>query len=427
MTEQNTYDTIVVGAGPAGSTTAALLAEMGRRVLVLEKCHFPRYHIGESLMPFCYFSLERLGLIDQMAEHQFVNKHSVQFVNPDGKQSRPFYFFQHYDHPSSQTWQVERAQFDTMILDRARQNGAVVREGTKVKNVLRDEATGAVIGVVAEDDEGIETEFHAPITVDATGRDALVAAKSGWRQRDPMLKKIAIWTYYRGTKRDPGLDAGSTTVAYLPGKGWFWYIPLQGDIVSVGVVAEREYLYRDGRDPGTIMERESHENKWIEDHLAEGEQFGEYWTTGEYSYRSEYCADDGVVLVGDAFAFLDPVFSSGVFLALKSGVMAADTIDAALADGDFRASRFDDYGRKLCEGLEAMRKIVYAFYDENFSFADVIRKYPHLRADLTDCLIGDVDKDLSELFGAVAEFAEIPSELDYGREGRRATAPEAVA
>ncbi len=427
MIKPNTYDTIVVGAGPAGSTTAALLAEKGRRVLVLEKGRFPRYHVGESLMPYCYFTLERLGLIEKMRQHQFVNKHSVQFVNPDGKQSRPFYFFQHYDHPSAQTWQVERAVFDQMILDRARENGAEVREGIKVKNVIRDGETGAVTGVLAEDEEGTTSEIFAPITVDATGRDCLVAAKSGWRKRDPQLKKIAIWTYFKGAKRDPGLDAGSTTVAYLPGKGWFWYIPLQGDIVSVGVVAERDYLFRDGNDPASIMERESHENKWIEEHLAPGEQFGEYWTTGEYSYRSEYCADDGAVLVGDAFAFLDPVFSSGVFLALKSGAMAADVIDESLTAGDFSASRFDGYGAKLCDGIEAMRKIVYAFYDENFSFADVIRKYPHLRADLTDCLIGDVDKDLGELFEAVEEFAQIPAELGHGRGGKPAAAEAVVA
>src|SRR6187549_3205395 len=139
------YDVIVIGAGPAGSTAAALLAEKGRRVLVLEKEKFPRYHIGESLMPFCWFSLNRLGLVEQMNERAFVKKHSVQFVTQDGRQSQPFYFFQHYDHPSSVSWQIERSEFDQMMLQNARERGAEIREQTPVVRVLRDDS-GRVIG-----------------------------------------------------------------------------------------------------------------------------------------------------------------------------------------------------------------------------------------------------------------------------------------
>ncbi|MEZ5303733.1 MAG: NAD(P)/FAD-dependent oxidoreductase [Verrucomicrobiales bacterium] len=425
MTLQNSndpksYDVIVIGGGPAGATTAALLAEKGRRVLMLEKEKMPRYHVGESLMPFCYFTFERLGLIDQINEKGYVKKLSVQFVTEDGMKSRPFYFFQHYDHPSSTTWQVERAEFDQMIWDRAKALGADARDGVKVKDVLRE--GGRIAGIVTEAGD----EFRAPITVDATGRDALIQTKNKWRKRDPMLKKVAIWTYYRGAKRDPGLDAGSTTVAYLPGKGWFWYIPLRDDIVSVGVVGERDYLYRDTRDPAEIMAREAQENAWIKDHLAPGTQFGEYWTTGEYSYRSEFCATDGAVLVGDAFAFLDPVFSSGVFLALRTGEMAADAIDKALGEGDFSAAQFDDYGRETCEMIEAMRKLVYAFYDPDFSFGKVIRQHPDVRGDLTDCLIGNLATDFTKLFAAVAEFAKLPPKLEHGRRSE-ASAQEAAA
>ena len=384
--------------------------------MVLEKETFPRYHVGESLMPFCWFTLEKLGLVEAMEEHEFVNKHSVQFVTPDGKQSRPFYFFQHYDHPSSRTWQVERVEFDQMLFDNAKAKGADVRDGVKVKRFLRDGEK--VTGVVAEVD-GEEVEYRAKVTVDATGRDALAMAKNGWREKDPKLKKIAMWTYFKGAKRDEGLDAGATTVAYLPGKGWFWYIPLKGDLVSVGVVAEREYLFRDDavREPAEIMAREAMENEWIKEHLASGESTGEYWTTGEYSYRSRYCAEDGLVLVGDAFAFLDPVFSSGVFLALKSGEMAAEAIDQALDAGDVSAGQFDGYGDALCGHVETMRKIVYSFYDSNFSFGKVIKANPDVRPLLTDCLIGDVSKDFGELFAAMETVVELPEELEYGRSG----------
>ena len=413
------YDVIVIGGGPAGATAAALLAEKGHRVLLLEKEKFPRYHIGESLMPFCYFTLERLGLVEELNRIGFQKKHSVQFVTMDGCKSNPFYFFQHYDHPSSTTWQVTRSEFDQLIWDRAAALGAEMRDETKALDVIADE-NGAVVGVRAlHEGEDEETVYDAPVTVDATGRDALVAGKRKWRTRDPMLNKISIWTYFRGAKRDEGFDEGSTTVAYLPNKGWFWNIPLRNDVVSVGIVAERDYLYRESRDPAEIFAREIGSNEWIRDHLEPAEQFGEYGVTGEFSYRAKHCAADGLVLVGDAFAFLDPVFSSGVYLALKSGEMAADAIDEALGAGDCSAKRFEDYGSRLCDGIEIMRKIVYAFYDEEFSFAKLIRAHPDLRPDLTDLLIGNVEKEkgFEDLFAALGELAEMPDELDYGRTG----------
>lgn len=413
MMSESIHDVIVIGAGPAGSTTAALLAGKGRDVLVFERDKFPRYHVGESMMPFCYYTLEKLGLADRMDEIGFQQKHSVQFVTPCGKMSRPFYFFEHKDCPSSITWQVERSAFDQMIADKAMENGAEIREQHKVRDLLRDEE-GKVIGVETESDNGREQHF-AKVVVDASGREALVSSKMKWRNRDPQLKKIAIWTYFEGAMRDPGLDAGSTTVAYIPEKGWFWYIPMRDNRVSVGVVGERDYLYRDSRDPAEIFSREIEENAWIKEHLDPGHQVGEFWVTGEYSYRAEYCASDGLVLVGDAFAFLDPVFSSGLFLALKSGELASEAIEEALATDDFSAAQFRGYGEELCSAMERMRKVVYAFYNENFSFAKLVKTHPHLRPVLTDLLIGDlfVDK-FDELFAGIEDICELPDELDYG-------------
>jgi flavin-dependent dehydrogenase len=412
---KNKYDVIVVGGGPAGSTTGALLAEKGHDVLVLEKEKFPRYHVGESLMPFCYFPLERLGLVDTLMESGNPRKYCVQFVRQDGFLSQPFYFFQHFDHPSSTTWQVWRSEFDKMIMDKARENGASVLEETQAKSLIKSD--NRVEGVVVESKDLGKLELHAPLVIDASGRDCFAAHKEKWLVRDPELKKIALWTYYKGAKRDPGLDEGATTVAYLPGKGWFWYIPLSGDMVSVGIVAEHQYLFNGStKDHAEIFQREVQNNEWIKEHLAEGEQTGEYRVTGDYSYRNRYCAIDGLALAGDALGFLDPVFSSGVFLALKSGVMLADAVDEALKTNQpLDASCFENYGKRMQSSIETMRKIVYAFYDEDFSFGDLVKRGDHLRAALTDCLIGNVDdQDFKELFESMSDLAELPEPVEHG-------------
>ena len=255
-----TYDAVVIGGGPAGSTVGALLAEKGREVVVLEKSKFPRYHVGESLMPYCYFTFERLGIVDQLNERAYTQKHSVQFVTSDGKISAPFYFFQHLDHPAATTWQVKRSEFDELMLENARAKGAEVREETQVVDFLYED--GRVVGVVAESAAGERYELNAQITIDASGRDGIFQSKKKWRRRDPKLNKIAIWTLYKGAKRDPGLDEGATTVAYLEDRGWFWNIPMRDDIVSSGIVAERDYLYKDTRDPKEIFEREIENNVW---------------------------------------------------------------------------------------------------------------------------------------------------------------------
>ena len=407
-------DVIVIGGGPCGATASALLAEKGHRVILLEKAKFPRYHVGESLMPFCYFTLKRLGVLEEMEKHAFVKKHSVQFVSKDGKISDPFYFFQHLDHPAATTWQVERSVFDNMLLRNAETKGVDVREETEVCGFVYE--GDRVTGVKAKTKNGEEYTVNATVTLDCTGRDALFLRKKSWRKRDPKLNKIAIWTLYRNAKRDEGLDEGATTVAYVDGRGWFWNIPLRNNIVSSGIVAERDYLYRDSRDPREIYEREIEENSWIKEHLGEGEQFGEYWVTGEYSYRGEHCASNGLVMAGDAFAFLDPVFSSGVFLALKSGEMVADAIGDALEQGDVSVEQFSSYGEKLCQMIEVMRKIVYAFYDEDFSFGELIKRNEQIRPMLTDCLIGDLDgKDYTPLAEAMSDLATLPEPLAHGR------------
>src|SRR5436190_3533382 len=231
------FDVLVIGGGPAGCAAAALLAEMGHRVLVLEREKFPRYHIGESLLPFTFYPLQRLGLLEAMRKSAFVKKYSVQFVSPSGKASQPFYFFNRYDRDTvAQTWQVLRSEFDLMVMEHARAKGATILEEVTVKELLKE--NGRVSGVRAQLKTGENVEYRAPMTLDCSGKESFAAVRNNWRIKDPQLNKVAVWTYYKGAKRDEGIDEGATTVAYVPDKGWFWYIPQHRDMVSVAGVAD---------------------------------------------------------------------------------------------------------------------------------------------------------------------------------------------
>jgi flavin-dependent dehydrogenase len=414
MAKPDVWDTIIIGGGPAGAAAAAVLAERGHRVLVIEREKFPRYHIGESLLPHTFYPLERLGVIDQLRRSAFVRKESVQFAAASGRVSQAFYFSARCGAEVGQTWQVVRSEFDTLLLNNARQKGATVLEETAVKELIRED--GCVVGVRAQPKAGRPAEHRGPITLDCTGREAFAAVRHRWRVPDPKLNKVAVWTYYRGARRESGIDAGATTVAYGPDEGWFWYIPLHNDQVSVGVVAEAAYLTRGGvKRPEAIFRREVERHGWIKRCLSPAQPVGPCFLTGEFSYHSRHCARHGLLLVGDAFCFLDPVFSSGLLLALKSGVMAGDAVHEALVARDFSAARFAPYGATLRQGIENLRKLVYAFYDPGFDFHAFVTREPALAGEITDLLSGDVNRDFSRLWTAIRRYAELPEALPYGQ------------
>ena len=415
MNQHNSnFDCVVIGAGPAGLTAATLLAQYGRRVVVLEKEFFPRFRVGESMIPYNYFPLERIGMLERLKASSFPHKYSVQFVRQDGTQSQPFYFDQHMNHPAAQTWQVTRSVFDQMLLDNAREKGVEVLERTIVRELI--EERGQVVGVLAEDVSGRMRSFRGAVTIDGSGRVRMAMTRLGWRELDRSIYKIAVWGYFRGAMRDPGKDAGATTITYVEGKNWFWYIPLEDDIVSVGIVGARDYLMEHTNDLGTIFNNGVRKNVWIQEHLKAGSITDQnYMVNAHISYRSRYCAKDGLVLVGDALSFLDPVFSTGLFLALRSGELAGDAVEEALRAGDVTAKQFTDYGEIMCRRIEILRQLVHAFYAEKFSFKEIVIKYPDLQGKITDVLIGNVDQDFSELSAAMAEFLTLPSPIPHGR------------
>jgi flavin-dependent dehydrogenase len=383
------YEVIVIGGGPAGSTVSTLIAQAGRRVGLFERERFPRFHIGESLIPETYWVLKRLNMLEKMQRSHFVKKYSVQFVNASGKLSAPFYFFDNKPHECSQTWQVVRSEFDQMMLDNAREHGVDAHEGVHVVNVLFE--NDRAVGVAIKDADGTRREIRAKVIVDASGQAALLQNRFKLRVWDPILNKGAIWTYWEGAYRDSGRDEGATMVLQTENRqGWFWYIPQHDNVVSVGIVAPFDYLFkgRGGNHEQTYNE-EVDRCPAVKRRIAGAKRATGYFVTRDYSYRSTRVGGDGWVLVGDAFGFLDPLYSSGVLLALKSGELAADAIVEGLERGDLSAAQLGRWGANFNEGVDRMRRLVCEYYD-GFSFGEFVRTYPHLRGTITDLLIGDL-------------------------------------
>jgi flavin-dependent dehydrogenase len=384
----NSPEVVVIGGGPAGSTVSTLMAQKGLRVELFEREHFPRFHIGESLIPETYWVLERLKMLDKMRNSRFVKKHSVQFVNAMGKLSAPFYFWDNKPHECSQTWQVVRSEWDLMMLNNAREQGVTAHEGVRVLEVLFEGQQA--VGVKVQHEDGTQREVRAKVVVDASGQSAMLQNRFKLRSWDPVLNKGAVWTYWEGAYRDVGRDEGATIVIQTPNKqGWFWYIPLHDNTVSLGVVAPFDYLFKGRGSHEQIYNEEVELCPAVKERISKATRKTGYFATKDYSYRSKEVAGDGWVLIGDAFGFLDPLYSSGVLLALKSGQLAADAVVDALAKGDVSAAQLGHWGPMFNQGIDRMRRLVCEYYD-GFSFGQFVKTFPHLKGIITDLLIGDL-------------------------------------
>ncbi len=405
-----TYDVVIVGGGPAGTALATLLQCDGHKCLLFEHSRFPRYHIGESLIPHTYGVLERLGLLGTLRASHFPAKHSVRFVSPSGTQSDPFYFSEVLPSDRARTWQVERSEFDQMCLDNARNKGVEVRTETKVSNVVFD--NGRAVGVRVQPDEGLPYEVTARVVADASGRATVIGSQLCLKGPVPGLEKASYWSYYRGGKRGTGIDAGETTIFLIPERGWFWYIPLPNDIVSVGIVASPDYLFgaTDKVDDAFVHEVRSCEA--LSERLASAERMAPVRGTRQLAYQNRTTCGDGWVMVGDARAFLDPIYSSGLYLALASAELAAGCVHEALEANDVSAARLGAFEPALLGGIEVIRRLIHAFYDQTFSFREFVERFPDQRAALIDCLVGDVvGKDMSTFLAALAQMSAPPPPL----------------
>ena len=420
MNTHHTYDTIVIGGGPAGSTVATLVAEQGHRVLLLERATTPQFKIGESLIPATYWTFKRLGMLEKLRTSHFPQKYSVQFYSRSGKGSTPFYFFQTNPHESAVTWQVLRSEFDQMLLDNAKEKGVEVRRGVGVREVLFDGDTAT--GVVTQHTDGTRESLQATVIVDSTGQRSLIGKQLNLNTIEPNLKMASLFTHYEGGHRDEGINEGATLILHTEDKdSWFWSIPLPYNRTSIGVVGALDYLLQNRRnaagklDAQQIFDEELAKCMPLKQRLEGATQLLPIQTTKDFSYRASRIAGDNWVLVGDAFGFLDPVYSTGLFLALKSGEMAADAIIEAFQKEDFSEAQLGSFGPAFVDGMEAFRKLVYAFYTKEFSFARFLSEYPEHQGGIVDILSGDVfRKDVTHIFPAMAEMCPLPPEISLG-------------
>lgn len=413
------WDAIIIGGGPAGATCGTILAQHGRKVLLLEKAQFPRHHIGESLMPSTYWTFERLGVLEQLKRGDYVVKESVQFVNAEGKDSRPYFFPDRDPGEWSYTWQVKRDVFDQMMLDNARKHGVTVWMGAQARKVIfeGERAVGVQVkgGPAAAGDSTAEAstrDLSASVIVDASGQNALLSRQLDLRYPDERLRNAAIYSYYKGVRRDEGRNAGATLVISTPTlDGWFWVIPLTNDITSVGVVAPPQILTSGrGDDPAVTLQEEIENTPGIMQRLKNATRVDRVYVCSDFSYRSKRIAGDGWVLIGDAFGFLDPVYSSGLMLALRSGEWAADAIHDALNKDDISGQRLGQFGPRFAQGMQLLRQLVYAFYDKNFSFGQFMREHPQYQDHLVRLLIGDVFNDeVAAIFEPMSRYTKLPT------------------
>jgi flavin-dependent dehydrogenase len=385
------YDCIVIGGGPSGSTTAALVAEAGYRTLLLERDLEPRRKVGESLMPETYWVFERLGVLDDLKKSSFAKKVGVQFVSSSQRESSPFSFRRHDPRECSQTWHVERVKFDPFLLENAAKKGVEIHRGVRVKEVVFDGDRAIGVRLMESDGKGANNILRARVVVDASGQQGLLSGRADVRQPNPEFRKAAIWGHFRGARREL-LEGGVMTVILRTqsNKCWFWHIPLSNDVVSIGCVGDASYILQGRGSPEKIFDEEVADCPAIAERLAGSERVAGLDVVKEFSYSTARSAGDGWVFVGDSWGFIDPVYSSGVWFALKSGQLAADAIVEGFQTGNLSAAQLGKWVPDFSNSTQWVRKLVRAFYSGQFRVGKFMQEYPQHQGPLTDLLIGRI-------------------------------------
>lgn len=376
-------DIAIIGGGPAGAAVGTLVARAGFEVALFETGAFPRFHIGESLIPAANLILEKLGVLDALDGLGCPRKHGVQFFSPRGP-GRPFYFSEATDPRMHRTWQVLRADFDALLLDTAMRAG--VRVLTDARVLAVEQVGRRVTGVKVAGPGGGEQRVAARVVVDASGTKSMLARRLGRRSHIPGLENAALFAHYTGAVRDTGLDAGSTLIHRIRDRAWLWFIPLP-DSVSVGLVSPGRTLSSFGKTAPEMLETAIAACRPLAERLAPASRTTDVHIARDFSYRAERDGGEGWLLVGDALGFMDPIYSSGLFLTLLSAELAATAITEALPSA---SPSFAGYSREYQVAFDRFLALVRAFYQPDFHFSELAGD-PTARRGLIDLLTGDVN------------------------------------
>ncbi|HVR42763.1 MAG TPA: FAD-dependent oxidoreductase [Thermoanaerobaculia bacterium] len=358
------FEVAVIGGGPGGAAAAAALARRGHRVLVLERERFPRFHIGESQLPSMNEVLERIGAEHAIADAGFVEKWGASFATADGEGDQYADFTHAWEVPRPRTWQVPRARFDEILLEHAAKSGArVLQERSAVAAEFDEE--GVTLSHSGKGGDRVSVRVGA--VIDASGHAGFLAKTFGERRRDPLLQNVAVHRQFEGIPRSEGRRAGDIRMVTRPDRGWFWFIPISEAVISVGVVVPLA-VFRSAvkPTPEETLATFVAETPAAARLMSNARPVSPARVDADYSYLHSRHAGDRFALVGDAGAFLDPIFSTGVLMAMQSGIEAAEAVSEGLRAGDLKARRFASYERRLVRRYHYFRRFAAGFYDPAF-------------------------------------------------------------
>jgi flavin-dependent dehydrogenase len=372
------YDVVVVGGGPGGSSTAAHLARAGLRVGLFERETFPRFHVGESLLPATLPLFDRLGVHAVIAERGFQVKRGATFYDQESGLQHTFYFQEGKPWPSH-SYQVPRAEFDAILLEHARKQGVDVHQPATLDSVSLDADGVSAMAV----QHGQTFAVRAAFLVDASGRDGFLAARVGQRERRPNLGKVALFAHFRGAARASGIDEGNIQI-HIFEDGWFWWIPLAGDLTSVGSVLHARTVRDWGGSLEALYREMSRRCRRVGRGLEGAEQVTPLYRAANFAYVNRPVVGDRFLAVGDAVAFVDPIFSGGVHIAMQSAELAAAAITRAFVAGRFRAAHFAAYERAVWRGLTPFFRFIDKYYEPAFI---QLLLHPHNYLGMVDAVL----------------------------------------